>query len=206
MSKVSRIRRSSSPSRASPVRHNDAYASVLVGSPPGYSSWKSASTLTTPSVAGEGRRRLPLPGRSGPPASDIREDLDLRHALNPRSPHDLAQGRVVREALGLLECGEVVGDEQVVLVVRQPQHAGRDAAVLGSQRFSLVVDLPPGGVVLDVVPDGKYGAHLVSPFRSGGCLPHTSTVEVICFRVKILVSEINISYRKHRNAIRVGHG
>jgi hypothetical protein len=43
-SKVSRMRRSSSPTRASPVRHSDAYASVQVASPPGYSSSKSAST------------------------------------------------------------------------------------------------------------------------------------------------------------------
>ena len=41
------------------MRHNDAYASVLVVSPSGYSSTKSAPTLTTPSEAGEGR--LPLP-------------------------------------------------------------------------------------------------------------------------------------------------
>ena len=50
------------------MRHRDAYASVQVVSPSGYSSWKSASTLTTPSEAGEGR--LPLPGLSG---------LGLRH-------------------------------------------------------------------------------------------------------------------------------
>src|SRR5579859_3035151 len=195
MSKVSRIRRSSSPSRASPVRHNDAYASVQVVSPPGYSSWKSASTLTTPSVAGEGRR-LPLPGRGHPPGSDIREDLDLRHAPDPRSPHGLAQGRVVGEALGLLDGGEIVGDEQVVAVGRPPHHALRGTAVLGSQHLGLVVDLLPGVVVLDGVPDGKCGAHVVSPFRSGGYLPHVSTVKAICLRVKILVSELYFSYRK----------
>src|SRR5579863_575973 len=131
MSKVSRIRRSSSPSRASPVRHNDAYASVQVASPRGYSSRKSASTLTTPSAAGEGRRR-PLPGRSGPPGSDIREDLDLRHAPDPRSPHGLAQARVVSEALGLLDGREFVSDEQVVAVGRYLHHALRGAAVPSS--------------------------------------------------------------------------
>ena len=65
MAKAAAMHRSSSPSRASPVRHSDAYASVQVASPPGYSSSKSASTLTTPSEAGEGRLRPPLPGRRG---------------------------------------------------------------------------------------------------------------------------------------------
>src|SRR5262249_33663670 len=46
----------------------------------------------------------------------------------------------------------------------------RGAAVLGAQRLQFVVDLPPGGVVTDVVPDGKCGTH-VSPL---------SRVEAVC--------------------------
>src|SRR5271169_2346376 len=138
MSKVAAMRRSSSPSRASPVRHKDAYASVQVGSPPGYSSAKSASTRITPREAGEGR--LPLPRPSGRLGSDIREDLDPRCALDPGPLHCGAQGRVVSEAAGLLGGGEVMDDEQVIGVIRDLHHALRGAAVLVPQRLDFVVD------------------------------------------------------------------
>jgi hypothetical protein len=64
-----------------------------------------------------------------------------------------------------------MGDEQVIGVIRDVHHALSGAAVLGPQRLEFVVDLAPCGVVLDLVPDGKCGAHVVSPLGSGGCLP-----------------------------------
>src|SRR5208282_1550932 len=142
---------------------------VQVGSPPGYSSVKSASTRTRPSEAGEGR--LPLPRPSGRPGSDIREDLDPRCALDPGLLHPRAQGRVVREAAGLLGDGEVMGEEQGIGIIGELHHALRGAAVLVPQRLGFVVDLAPCGVFLDVVPDGKCCAYVVSPPGSGGCLP-----------------------------------
>ena len=75
------------------------------------------------------------------------------------------------EAARLLGAGEVMGDEQVIAIIGQAHHTLRGAAVLGPHRLELVVDLPPCGVVLNVVPDHKCGAHVVSPSRSGGCLP-----------------------------------
>src|SRR5580700_10812975 len=143
MSKVRTTRRSSSPRRASPVRHRDAYASVQVVSPPGYWSGKSASPLTRPSEAGEGR--LPLPGLSDL-GSDIREDLDPRCALHSGLLHPGPQARVACEAGRLLGGREVVGDEQVVAVIGKPHHALPGAAVLGSQRLEFVIDLAPRGV------------------------------------------------------------
>src|SRR5690348_9274889 len=193
MSKVRAMRRSSSPRRASPVRHRDAYASVQVVSPPGYSSWKSASTLTTPSEAGEGRP--PLPGLSGL-GSDIREDLDPRCTLHSGLLHPGPQARVVREAGRLLGGREVVGDEQVIAIIGKPHHALRGTAVLGSQRLEFVVDLAPCGVVTNVVPDGKCGAHLV-PSLGGGSLPPASNLTLFCLRAKILASELYISVSNH---------
>ena len=117
MPKVSRTRRSSSPSSASPVRISDAQASVQVRSVPGYSSSKSASTRTGLSEAGEGRLRLFLPRLGVWLGSDIREDLDPRCSLDPGPVHRLAQGRVLAEAGCLLGGGEVVGDEKLIAVV-----------------------------------------------------------------------------------------
>ena len=47
--------------------HKDAYASVQVGSPPGYSSSKSAPTLTICSARGRGRGGRPSPASAGGP-------------------------------------------------------------------------------------------------------------------------------------------
>src|SRR5262252_16580 len=157
---VTQMLRSISPSSAWPVRTSVAQASVQLASAPGYSPAKPASTLTTPSEAGEGRLRL-LPGLGTRLGSDIREDLDLRGALHSGPAHRLPQGRVVGEAARLLGAGEVMGDEQFVAVIGQPHHPLRDAAVLGPQWLYLVIDLAPGGVVADMVADRKCGAHVV---------------------------------------------
>src|ERR1022692_758594 len=185
MSKVSRMRRSSSPSRASPVRHNDAYASVQVGSPSGYSSAKSASTVTTPSEAGEGR--LPLPGLSAWLGSDIREDLDSRGALDPGLLHSRAQGRVVSEAARLLGAGEVMGDEQVITIIGQAHHALPGAAVQGPHGLEFVVDLPPCGVVLDVVPAGPFAGPAGPAGRSADLLRGRTAEELVAAPVRATV-------------------
>jgi AAA domain len=136
------------------VRHRDAYASVQVMSPPGYSSWKSASTLITPSEAGEGR--LPLPGLSGL-GSDIREDLDLRCALHSGLLHPGPQARVAREAGCLLDGREVVRDEQVIAIIGKPHNAlpGGDGALVAN-RGLLALPEPAGGDLFFDIEGARY--------------------------------------------------
>ena len=82
------------------------------------------------------------------------------------------------EAGRLLGVGEVVGDEKVVSVIREPHHALPGTAVLGSQRLESVVDLAPCGVVPDLVLDDECGAHVgLLPNTEATCPPFVSTVK-----------------------------
>src|SRR5689334_6136270 len=167
MSKLASIRRSSSSRAAVPARTSEAKASVLLASPPGYSASKSGSTLTTPSTAGEGR--LPLPGvrryRTG-----NSEDFDLRRPGHPGPGHPRLQIRVASELARVFRRREVMRDEHVVRVAVQLPGALSGAAVPNPQRLELVVDLPPGSVVIDLVPDDQSCAHApVSPQEPKQC-------------------------------------
>jgi hypothetical protein len=167
--KLASTQRSSSCRAAAPALTKEAWASVLVASPSGYSSAKSSSTRTTPSLAGEGRARFPDRRRYG---SGNGEDVDLGWPDDSGLRKTCLELRVAGEIGCLLGRGEVVGDEDVVSVVRMLPHPGAGAAVLAAEPFETVVDGPSGGVVVGLVANHKccgISCSFSHPTRAPSC-------------------------------------
>ena len=100
------------------------------------------------------------------PGSDIREDLDPRRSLDPGGLHPARSARWWGSCR-LLAVGNWWVRNSSLPCFWQAHHPVRGASVLDPQRLEFVIELPPCGVVTDVVPDGKCGAHVVSPPGTG---------------------------------------
>src|SRR6266699_4273868 len=80
-------------------------------------------------------------------SSGIDSELDPGRPGDAGAGHGLAQLVAAGERLGLLERGEPVQDDHVLLVSRVDQHLGAEAAVPLPELRHAVVHRPPGDVV-----------------------------------------------------------